>query len=335
MKRRFFKPLLIGLCLVFLSAISFTAYLGRQLASPERRELQDYHQQWIQQQAQHSIHIQDGLLVNEQIPYLLVTPSTNAPLSERARIIREQVQQHEITLPAIGEVTGTVVLLHGRNGRKEDLLPVAERFCALGLRCLIPDLPAHGESPVETVQFGLAELEQDLPRELLIECAKHHQFNPEPSALWGISMGGCFATRSAANNKQPQWQSLVIVSSFDRLDTVIKHQSHSSILNDWVSYFSELSNGADPAKVTPAVWAQSVSIPVLVAHGSDDALIPMSSGRKLYDSFPSNDKKWIEVPGGDHDNVLITPMPLYAEMGVWILKHLSPPQQEPEASSAP
>jgi|GEM_PF-3411362 len=37
-----------------------------------------------------------------------------------------------------------MLILHGRSGMKEDYLAVAERYRAIGFRCLIPDLPGHG-----------------------------------------------------------------------------------------------------------------------------------------------------------------------------------------------
>ena len=67
----------------------------------------------------------------------------------RQRQLRAQLRTRGLALPVYGNVHGTLILLHARKGRKEDLLPVAERFAAAGFRCLIPDLPAHGESRVE------------------------------------------------------------------------------------------------------------------------------------------------------------------------------------------
>ncbi|MGB8354986.1 MAG: hypothetical protein WCD79_13910 [Chthoniobacteraceae bacterium] len=56
-----------------------------------------------------------------------------------------------------------------------------------------------------------------------------------------------------------------------------------------------------------------------IAHGNQDALISMERGRRLYDAFPGAKKKWIEVEGGTHGTILVTPMALYAEMSAWFL----------------
>ncbi len=132
-------------------------------------------------------------------------------------------------LRPFGEAFSNLVLLHGRNGRKEDLLPVAERFCAVGFRCVIPDLPAHGESPLKTVRFGNSDFEASLPGTVLEEAKERFHFPDEPAGLWGMSMGGAFAR--AASLPAAPWKALVVVCSFDSLDSVVgqKVASHTSV----------------------------------------------------------------------------------------------------------
>lgn len=63
--------------------------------------------------------------------------------------------------------------------------------------------------------------------------------------------------------------------------------------------------------------------PTLIAHGTADHVIPIECGRRLHMALPSNiEKRWVEIPGADHDNVLITDFPIYAEMAAWLLRHV-------------
>ncbi len=320
MVKRSVKKLVILLILVGMGLLAFTYYQGKQLASPTRRLLQDYHHEWLKNPEHHGISIKRATLLNGMAPCLIVAPDPKSQLGQRGQSIREQLTTRGIKLTPHGNIIGNLVLLHGRNGRKEDLLPVAERFCAVGLRCIIPDLPAHGESPISTVQFGFTDWEKNLPQQLLLECATLQNFTPTPCALWGISMGGSFATRAAS--AEGPWKCLVIVSSFDTLENTLLNNSHSQTLTNLTSYFCRQHGGANIPQVTPAKWAKSVTIPTLVAHGTSDSLIHPESGKKLFEHFSSTKKQWIEVPGGDHDNVLITPMPLYATMAEWILENI-------------
>ena len=299
----------------------FVIYHGRDLASPARRALQDYHTVILENPEAHGISIERLDCLDGKVPTLIVEPDSQSVVGKRGELLRSQTKAKGVQLSEHGVIVKTVVLLHGRNGRKEDLLPVAERFCAVGLRCVLIDMPAHGDSPVQLVKFGADEWEQDLPRAVLLECAEKFQFSADHAALWGMSMGGSFANSAVADPKHGHtWSSLTIVCSFDSLQSVLEAQSHSSFLTDCVSKVCQSSGGADISQVSPALWVKDVTTPVLVVHGKEDQLIPSDNGKNLYHSYASERKRWIQVAEGNHSNILITPMPLYAEMAEWILQ---------------
>ncbi len=312
---------IILLPLVLLTG--FIIYQGWRLASPNRKAIQNYHRDWLVQPNLHGVSIEETLCLNGKVPVLLIQPSM--PLGERGIKVREQLSIRGVTILSLEEMvnhnaTHTVVLLHGRNGRKEDLLAVAERFCAVGLRCLLIDLPAHGDSEVETVHFGASEWEQDLPYKVLLECAEKYNFSQKKASLWGMSMGGSFANSALADDEHgDHWRRAVIVCSFDRLEKLIKGQCKSNLLTSIVSKVSECCGGARLIDVSPADWVKSVNTPVMLVHGNADSLISQERGRALYNAYASVDKRWVEVDGGTHQNILVTPMPLYAEMLEWLL----------------
>ncbi|MEE9352263.1 MAG: alpha/beta hydrolase [Thiotrichaceae bacterium] len=64
----------------------------------------------------------------------------------------------------------------------------------------------------------------------------------------------------------------------------------------------------------PAQWATNIRIPIFVSHGTDDDLISIHRGKRLFEAFSSQKKRWIVVPDGTHQNILVTPMPLYQTM---------------------
>lgn len=298
----------------------------RELVAPPRRELQAYHAEWLDHPGSHGITIHRVACRDGRVPCLIAAPDPQAGCAERGKIIREQLAGEGILLPDFGTVSGNLVLLHGRHGRKEDLLPIAERFCAVGFRCFLPDLPAHGESPLRTVTFGSTEFDRALPGAVLQEGSRAVGGAELPAALWGMSMGGAYAT-STASLEPGKWRSLVIVSSFDSLDGLIGEQAAKRfgpvgpLLATAVRGIARQRYQLDPTVVRPDLRAREVSIPVLVVHGTADPLIEMTRGRLLFESFASSEKKWIEVEDGTHDNVLVTPMPLYATMAAWMIRH--------------
>lgn len=318
--------ILIALALLLAAAAAAFIWLAAgQLVSPARRPLQAYHHKWLANPAAHGMKLERFSALGGKVPCLVATPDPTGSLGERGRKLREQLTASSHELISNGATRGTLVLLHGRRGRKEDLLPVAERFCAAGFRCLMPDLPAHGESPLKTGTFGTSPMEAGLAAEVLREASKRFQFNSQPAGLWGMSMGGAFAVRAAAKGGAT-WKALV-VSSFDSLGSVIDGQLRWSgvaggLIREAVATVATWRGGLSLREAHPVEWARNVRVPTLVAHGKVDTLIPLSAGRRLFEALGSQQKEFVEVSAGDHHDVLVTPMPLYSTMAAWFITHL-------------
>ncbi len=292
---------------------------GAWLVKPERKELQDFHREWMGDVGSHGMKV-GRLETVSGIPYLVCEPA--GELGNRGRILRTQMEREGWKLGPFGESVGTLVMLHGRGGRKEDLLLTAERFCAVGLRCVIPDLPGHGENRTAIAGFGAGDDENVLPKSVLRDAALKIGFRPQPAALWGMSMGGSYAIRAASGANE--WDALVVVSTFESLDAVV-----SPLLSSRIGLLAPLvrvglgvgawSRGVSVGAVRPVRWALDLQIPVLLVHGKNDELIHVRQARKIFAAVPSGRKFLMEVPTGRHGNVLVTPDLVYAEMAAWVL----------------
>ena len=115
--------------------------------------------------------------------------------------------------------------MHGHFGRKENHLPVSERFCAIGFRCLLFDVPDHGEHPSPTTTFALNEA--ILPRAVLESAAQRFGFDPRPAGLFvALSLGGAIALIAAVQERDADIHSVVAeLSSFAILSQVIEHEA--------------------------------------------------------------------------------------------------------------
>ncbi len=222
-------------------------------------------------------------------PYLACIPDAAAGPGARGKILRQQLADANLPLRPFGEVFGTVVLLHGWGMRKEDLLSTAERFCAAGLRCLIPDLPGHGTNPSDHTEFGLCADERELPGDVLDSAAAQFHFSKKIAALWGISMGGAYAIQAAA--KQPdRWLALIVVSSFTALQPIVNGAMNSvssglaALMDPGLALAVRCRGGFWLGNVKPIESARRLSLPTLIVHGSSDDLIPVGDGRHLYEA---------------------------------------------------
>ncbi|MDB6139161.1 MAG: hypothetical protein JWO94_2233 [Verrucomicrobiaceae bacterium] len=299
---------------------------GTQLACPPRRALQTYHREFLAEPAAHGV-VLTNFTISDGTPCILVEPLPGVTRGARGEAVRKQLSRQQITLPPPGSVIGTLVLLHGRKGRKEDYLLIAERFCAAGYRCLLADLPGHGDHAGTQACYGMREAE--FPGSLLDEAAARFHFASSPAGLMGLSMGGAVAIQAAAAHPQ-RWSALVVVSSFDTLENVARYQASSrlgsffgSFWQGGVAWVFENKTGVPLASVRSIDKVPLLTMPTLIAHGTSDTVIPIKCGKRLFAALPaSTEKKWIEIPGADHDNVLITDFPIYSTIAAWILSHV-------------
>lgn len=319
------RALIIGLLFVSTVGGGLAFWAGSEIASPSRRSLRDYHREFLSNPTAHGIRI-DRFSASDGTPCLVVTPAGNP--GERGAKLRKQLAERGLALPSFGKITGTLVLTHGRKGRKEDYLPIAERLCAAGFRCLIPDLPAHGDHPAAIATYGVREAE--LPARILDEASRKFAFEKQPAGLMGMSMGGSVAVHAAGLTDAP-WRALVVVSSFDSFPAVIEGQAvrHAGISLGplWAEATGAVyrwKSGISINAIQPRLHAASIRIPTLIAHGTADRVVPMASGRRLFDSLSNTSaKQWLEIPGAGHDNVLITDFPIYADIAEWMIRNVA------------
>ena len=322
----------LGIWLVLGFAIIYGVvvwWCASEIAEPSRRPRSEVQSAFLAGSAEAGFTV--GKFVSKDgMPCLVCTPVPTETLSERAEIIRRQLRENGVSLAPSGEVVGTLVILHGRSGMKEDYLAVAERYCAIGFRCVIPDLPGHGANPARFATYGVKEGEMVL--RCYREATARFTFPAEPCVVLGQSMGGSVAIHAAALPDSP-FQAMVVVSTFDRLDTVIRSQTESllgPVLGGAVRAPADMVFGWKTdvriSEINPVGKAAKIIIPTMVVHGDSDTTVPTAAGKKLYAAFPDRtEKKWLTVPTAGHSNVLVTDYPLYAEMGEWLLRYLSPP----------
>ena len=319
----------LGIWLLLATVALYAAivwWCAKQIAEPPRREIQLNAQPYLGGTAEAGFTI-DSFTSSDGMPCLVCTPEATKTVSKRAGIIRDQLAERGIKSVESGGILGTLVILHGRGGIKEDYLAVAERFCAVGFRCVIPDLPGHGSNPTKYATYGVKE--GRMINSCFSEASEKYSFPTQPCAVLGQSMGGSVAAHAVAIEGSP-FRSMVIISSFDRLESVLRSQTGGLLGSTLGHLVSEPTDrvfawktGVKISNISPAEKVSGLRIPVMVVHGDDDDMVPTSAGRALYESLPDTiDKQWVEVPGATHNNVLVTDFPLYATMAEWFLKHL-------------
>lgn len=316
-------PILLFTILI-LAAVTETAIslVAKNIVSPPRKPLEPYHREFLADPSAFGLVIQKRLCTDAKHPVLIVEPHPGRPLSSKGQLLLSQLRESETTFP---KLNATIYLLHGRKGRKEDLLPVAERFCALGFRCIIPDLPAHGDSPLLQNRFASTEAERAILPSLRDELQREGEFE----CLWGMSMGGAFALRAASELQSP-WDAVIVINTYDQFDSLLMEQSSTLGASVGRHLYTRIKSKLfhkyhfPTTRSHPSKWAQDITCPTLVVHAEDDELTALERGRRIFQNLDTTRKSFISIPDANHNNVLITDYPLYHAMAAWLLGLASP-----------
>ena len=325
--KRLVRWLLIFVFLVVLGTTGTGMWLGGEVIRPARRSLQAHHREVLAQPEAYGMRLKP-FIASDGTPVVVCEPSGTP--AKRGRLVRAQLAARRAPLPGPGDCDRVLVLVHGRRMRKEDMLFVAERFCAAGFRCIIPDLPGHGDHPLEVAGYGITE--STLPAKVAREAAVKFGFSLENASLLGISMGGAVAMRAATLPDAP-WKALVLLCTFDDLASVVETQAEKlagPVFGPLLALGAEtrfaIETGEMPSAANSKFLASQVTCPVLIAHGTADSFIPPECGQRLHEALTAAKSRcWVPVPGAGHATIFTTEFPLFATLSEWLLREMPAP----------
>ncbi|MCB1229547.1 MAG: alpha/beta fold hydrolase [Verrucomicrobiae bacterium] len=284
---------------------------------PNRRALEPRHEAALKAPEEFGFELSEAYSVTAgdgiALSCRLISPAKHPGAAVKTRRMRQR-------LGAGTSVRSTVVMLHGRGGIKEDAFPVAERFVAAGFRCLIFDARAHGVSGGDFTTYGAKEV-GDLRAVLDDAETRFGHETLGPFVGFGISLGA--AVLLQALPEEPRLRSAVVVAPFADLPTVAQrsvanviHPAMPRFLTGMVTTVGGIRAGFSPELISPVESAARIRVPVMVAHGDRDRVIPMAEGRRVFEALPENGiNRWRPVPGGRHGDVLaVGNDDLYQEM---------------------
>lgn len=119
--------------------------------------------------------------------------------------------------------------------------------------------------------------------------------------LMGRSLGSMPAIE-LAGNYQGEIRGLIIESgaanNFRRLWGYLKTAENEAIVGETGSFLNKVKIGR-------------VHKPTLILHGEYDQIIPATEGEELYHSCGAKDKKFLIIPGADHNDIMTVKPDLY------------------------
>jgi pimeloyl-ACP methyl ester carboxylesterase len=181
--------------------------------------------------------------------------------------------------------TATVLYCHGNGGNLTNVVWIGEELTRQGFDVLLMDYRGYGRSDGEAADERALDADGDAAYDYLL---KQRGVKPEKLALYGQSLGTTVA-----------------------IDVASRRTCGALVVESGLSSASEMGEYSLPMlpRCLPFLAVNRfestrknarVKCPVLVAHGTNDATIPVAQGRKLY-AAAREPKRWLPVEGGSHN----------------------------------
>jgi fermentation-respiration switch protein FrsA (DUF1100 family) len=191
------------------------------------------------------------------------------------------------------DALATILFCHGNAGNVSHRLDKLKILSTLGFNVVMFDYRGYGRSEGKPDETGLY-LDAQAAWDDLVSRGE----DPKRIVLAGESLGGAVAIELAT---QVEPLAVVVESTFTSLADVGK--KHYPLLPvRWV--IGDQYQSSDKIGL--------VKCPVLIFHGAEDELVPISMARSLFDAAPQP-KRFIETPGG-HNDAGFSYTPDYAKM---------------------
>ncbi|MEM9283766.1 MAG: alpha/beta fold hydrolase, partial [Verrucomicrobiota bacterium] len=295
-----------------------------------RRDLETRHHRLLAEPASYgmdlsffSIETHDG----HSLDSIVATRTQSPGLAHRTRQMQKRLLDDGVKKDS--GIRGTILLLHGRSGRKEDLLWVAQRLVAADFRCIVYDARAHGKSDGDYCTFGSKEVID--VSSLLDHFSSELSLKSKslgPVGIFGNSLGAAVSLQALSS--ESRIRAAVAVAPFAELPAIAVHSTRNTIHPDFPEFLVHASlwlgglrAGFNPYRIRPIDHVITSTQPLFIAHGTRDGVIPIDHSRRIVGASASPNLVWREVPAAYHSNVMAEGGDdLYEEIIHFYLEHL-------------
>ena len=302
--------LLIVVALAALAVVAMIHIGASSLITPKRRPLEPRHHQLLETPSDygltlepHDVTMPDGVVLRSILATRSTTPGTAANTIQ----MEERLAAHGVLTPV--ECPGTVFLLHGRGGLKENMLSVAQRFVAARYRCVVYDARAHGSSEGKFCTFGERETEDlNTMIQFYRTQIKEQGENFGQLCAFGNSLGAAVILQSLEG--ETGIDVAIASAPFADLHPIIERSINRRIhprIPQWIRHLTIKRGGRiagfNPYLIEPIRSVEVSTTPLFLIHGKRDGIIPVEHSHRLFEAA-SEPRQYAEIPTAYHSDVL-------------------------------
>jgi alpha-beta hydrolase superfamily lysophospholipase len=196
-------------------------------------------------------------------------------------LIKIEADSLHIITYLVNEPKGVILYSHGNRSDLKRWGPIASEITKLGYIVVCWDYRGYGKSSGQPTEKNLLSDGQQVLNFVL------PKYRNLPIILFGRSLGSGVSCYLSRNN---DIKKIILETPYYSLQDIIRYQVpylHRYISIDIPSY----------------KYIYSFKKPVLILHGDNDKLVPLSSAKKLYNSLQGENKKLIVLEKGNHNNL--------------------------------
>lgn len=201
-------------------------------------------------------------------------------------------------VPSVGPAQGTVIHFHGNAQNMTAHFAFVSWLPAAGFNLFVFDYRGYGKSAGKPERRGLYE--DSLAALDYIE--KRPGIAPDRLLVLGQSMGGANAITALGSRPRKSVRAVAIDSTFASYRGIVRDKIGEMTLLSWFRWplsYLLIGNSLSPeeyiARITPT--------PLLLIHGTADAVTPYAHGKRLFDLAGEPKQLWT-IEGGEHTSAL-------------------------------
>jgi uncharacterized protein len=205
-----------------------------------------------------------------------------------------------------------LVFWHGNGENATDYDGLAPTFHSNGAALLVLDYRGYGWSTGEPRGSALLD-DAEAVADVLPDVLASLGVAPDaPLYAYGRSLGSAPAIH-AAYTYPHLFKGLILDSAFAHAPTLF-----ASLALPWINFNGMPDPFDNEAKIA------RIDLPLVVIHGDNDQLIPVSHGQRLYDLSPAAYKKLLRVQRAGHNNLFVHAIVPYFRAIGDLFKHHTP-----------
>ncbi|MEM6274657.1 MAG: alpha/beta hydrolase [Myxococcota bacterium] len=232
--------------------------------------------------------IENTLLFDRSQTDRYTFPDNRVPehLLREATLTTDDGAQIALAWAQQAEPTTTILLLHGRGGNIDEIWDRVMTLWDRGFAVVVIDYRGFGRSSGEPSEAGLYE-----DGRTTVAWLEQEGVQRETLVVWGISLGTAVASQLGV--ELPVY-AVVLDAPFTRMRDMVEEATPIGLPGDWVIESEWDTLGRIDGLLSPLV----------VAHGTDDNIVPLRLGRIVFEAAPEP-KAFVPVEDAGHNNLIL------------------------------